>query len=346
VTIESSIAPHLRRDRTFPTRKSDEWQPPFPAFSARFPSSVTTVVMAYFGVQWPQGDPPPVVEPALAGLRAALAGTDGAGNVDLTRYVDEAGYETRIAIAYWDDPAVFDRWSDANPWITPERAGQGAGFFTEVLRPTVDRFETLFASGRLEGVSELSEGLSGEVREHGYWGGARDRMPLAQVDRLSPAGEPQLTVDGPVRTVTAGSNPCLIRSGQEWSGTADDERELYLNDVEPHLHAGMDFLRDEGRAVGCYLNRYMNVCDDEWNATEQTFGQSWWHSMEELDTWAEAHPTHLEIFRAAMRYLATMGANAKLNLYHEVSVAEGPSDTSFVYLDCHDRTGMLRAVTG
>jgi aldoxime dehydratase len=116
-----------------------------------------------------------------------------------------------------------------------------------------------------------------------------------------------------------------------------------LEDVEPPLRAGMDFLRDEGLGVGCYVNRYMTVVDEDWQPRDKTFGLSWWHSMEELDTWAEAHPTHLEIFRAALKYLGAMGADAKLRLYHEVTVSPR-DDAVFTYVDCHDRTGMLRAV--
>lgn len=53
-----------------------------------------------------------------------------------------------------------------------------------MLTPSVDRFETLFSNDRLDGVATLADSLSGKVREHGYWDGARDRMPLAQVDAL------------------------------------------------------------------------------------------------------------------------------------------------------------------
>ena len=341
--MDSAIAPHLRRERVLPTRKGADFQPPYPSFSARFPTTTTTVVMAYLGVQYPGDTPPDVAVEALTALRGDLGAEHGAKNVDLAQYVDEAGYGTRIVIAYWDDPQTFDTWSTAHPWVTPERAGRGVGFFTEVVRPGVERFETLFSSDRLEGVSELSDGLSDEIREHGYWGGARDRFPVAQNEALAPAGGPALVVDGPLRTVRTGTNPCLIRSGQEYAETAGTERAMYLDDVEPHLRAGMDYLRDDGRDIGCYLNRYMTVVDDDWRPTDKTFGLSWWRSLEDLDTWAESHPTHLAIFGAAMRYLSTMGPAANLRLFHEVTVPDD-GEAVFTYLDCHDRTGMLRAV--
>ena len=346
MNVESSIAPHLRRPRTRPTRKAEGFRPPYPSYSARFPVTTTRVVMAYFGLQYTGSVAPPAATTALEDLRADLGHTDGAKHVDVAEYVDEAGCRTRIVIAYWDDVAAFDRWTSGTPgWTDPWRADQGVGFFTEIVRPAMERFETLFSSRRLEGVSELSDGLSDEVREHAYWGGARDRMPLAQDDDLAPSGTPELVVEGPLRRVRPAHNLCLIRSGQEWTETAGDERAMYLEDVEPHLRAGMDYLRDDGRAIGCFSNRYLTVLDDTGGPTDKSFGMSWWRSMEELDTWAESHPTHLAIFRAAMKYLTTMGSAANLRLFHEVTVASA-DEQSFTYLDCHDRTGMLRAVTG
>ena len=147
--------------------------------------------------------------------------------------------------------------------------------------------------------------------------------------------------DGVVR-VSGQANLCLIRSGQEWSETAGDEQRMYLEDVEPVLRAGMDFLRDEGHGIGCYANRYMTVLDDAGRPLDKSFGMSWWHSLEALDTWAESHPTHVAIFRVALKYLGTMGAAAKLRLYHEVTVAAADQQR-LEYLDCHPATGLLRA---
>jgi aldoxime dehydratase len=139
-------------------------------------------------------------------------------------------------------------------------------------------------------------------------------------------------------------NLCLIRSGQDWSDTDGDERRMYLDDVEPVLRAGMDFLRDEGRAIGCYANRYMRVLDDHGDPVDKSFGMSWWHSLADLDRWAKDHPTHKAIFGQAMKYLSTMGPAARLRLYHEVTVAAA-EDQLFEYLGCHPRTGPLRAAT-
>jgi aldoxime dehydratase len=147
-----------------------------------------------------------------------------------------------------------------------------------------------------------------------------------------------------MRQVVRGQdNLCLIRSGQDWSDTDGGERRMYLDEVEPVLRAGMDFLRDEGRTAGCYANRYMRVIDDRGDPLDKSFGMSWWRSLADLDRWAKDHPTHKAIFGQAMKYLSTMGPAARLRLYHEVTVAAA-DDQHFEYLGCHPGTGLLRVL--
>ena len=47
---------------------------------------------------------------------------------------------------------------------------------------------------------------------------------------------------------------------------------MYLDDVEPVLREGMDFLRDNGRSIGCYANRYMTVIAADGTPTEKSYG--------------------------------------------------------------------------
>ena len=154
-----------------------------------------------------------------------------------------------------------------------------------------------------------------------------------------PAGEPVIERDGGRVRIRPASGICLIRSGQDWTDTDGDERRMYLDDVEPVLRAGMDFLRDEGAAIGCYANRYLTVVEDG-QPVDRTFGMSWWRSLAALERWAESHPTHVAIFGAAMRYLSTLGPAARLRLYHEVSVASA-DEQSFTYVDCVPGTGLF-----
>jgi len=159
---------------------------------------------------------------------------------------------------------------------------------------------------------------------------------------MAPAGTPGLVRDGERLRVKPHDNICLIRSGQDWSDTDAAERKMYLDDVEPVLREGMDFLRDDGRSIGCFANRYMTVLDANGQPTEKSYGMSWWKSLAALERWSESHPTHVRIFGAAMKYLSSLGPAAKLRLYHEVTVARA-ADQFFEYRGCHDRTRMLNA---
>jgi aldoxime dehydratase len=81
-------------------------------------------------------------------------------------------------------------------WLGDQHVTGDAGFFVEAVRPSTARFETLFSNDRLEGIARLAGTLSGEVAEHAYWGGARDRLPQAQADPLAPGDPPAPAGDG------------------------------------------------------------------------------------------------------------------------------------------------------
>jgi aldoxime dehydratase len=342
--MESAIPEHLRTARSRHRRIPDDYAPPYPGYVARHKPGVKRVVMAYLGVQY-RGEAPAAAAAALQRIVAAFAAADAPGHWDRASYVDEAGFTNVISIAYWDAPARFDAWFaiHGRDWTADLRAGEGIGYFIEVLRPAVERYETLFSNNeRAEGIAVLADGMSGLVQEHAYWGGARDRIPLSQTDEMAPVGIPRVVAEGPRRRVIPHGNLCLIRSGQDWADTEAEERRMYQHDVEPVLREGMDFLRDKGVAIGCFANRYMRVIDAAGAPLDKSFGMSWWKSLAALERWSESHPTHVAIFGAAMKYLMTLGPAAKLKLYHEVTVA-AVDEQLFEYLNCHDRTGMLRA---
>ncbi|QOZ56184.1 phenylacetaldoxime dehydratase family protein [Bradyrhizobium sp. CCBAU 53338] len=341
--MESAIPAYLETQRTRHKRVPDDYQPPYPSFVARYKPGVSRVVMAYFGVQH-RGAAQAAAMQALAEIAGLFAGEGGPTHWDRAHYVDQVGHGNTVSVAYWDNIARFDAWFAPAREAWTGRQRNGIGTFVEILRPAVARHETLFSSlGRPEGVAAIADGMSGEVQEHAYWGGMRDRIPLSQIDPMSPGGNPELIRDGTRLRVKANDNLCLIRSGQDWSDTEASERKLYLDDVEPVLREGMDFLRDDGLAIGCYANRYMQVLSADGKASEKSYGQSWWKSLAALERWAESHPTHVKIFGAAMKYLSTLGPSAKLRLYHEVTVAAA-DEQFFEYLNCHPKTGMLAAV--
>ena len=343
--MESAIPPHLQVARTRHRRVPDDYQPPYPAFVARHGAAVERVVMAYFGLQY-RGDAPPACATGLAWLEGQFAGPNGPKHWDRAAYRDEAGYDNIVSVAYWDDQQTFAAWFPAarEGWTGEQQEHSALGTFIEVLSPSVNDYETLFSSlGRPEGVAVVADSLSGDIMEHAYWGGMRDRIPRSQTNEMAPAGAPGLVREGERLRVKPHENICLIRSGQDWSDTDAAERKMYLDDVEPVLREGMEFLRDDGRSIGCFANRYMTVLDRDGQPTEKSYGMSWWKSLAALERWSESHPTHVRIFGAAMKYLSSLGPAAKLRLYHEVTVARA-DEQFFEYVNCHPQTGMLNAV--
>lgn len=345
--LESSIAAHLRRPDRTPRHAPGTYCPPLPGYSARFDEQVRVVTTACFGVQ--SRDPGhPLAFTALGELRERFAERNGPGAHDRARYVDGADYTTTMDIGYWTDPAAFERWyaSNGHSWTEPGRVIDGVGYFVEVASPGVERFETLVSTDdSAYGIGAVAPRTSGMIEEHGYWGSMRDRLPAAQDDRLQGGGAIDRRERGPLRTVRLHGNACLIRSGQDLAAASEAERNSYLRDIEPTLRAGMDFLRDEGAAIGCYDNRYMVVLDENDRPTGHTFGMSWWRDLASLEAWSASHPTHTRIFGAAMQHVATFKDESRLRLYHEVTVP-AKDEQWFRYLGCHDHTGLLRARSG
>jgi aldoxime dehydratase len=343
--MESAIPPHLQVTRSRHRRVPEDYQPPYPSFVARHRPAVERMVMAYFGIQY-RSAAPPARAAALSWIAETFAASGGPKHWDRAEYVDEAGYANVVSVAYWDEQKIFDAWFAAarEGWTGGKNSFAGLGTFIEVLSPSVNDYETLFSSlGRPEGIAALADAFSSEIMEHAYWGGMRDRIPNSQTSEMAPAGSPGLVRDGDRVRVKPHDNICLIRSGQDWGDTEAAERKMYLDDVEPVLREGMEFLRDEGLSIGCFANRYMKVVDRDGGPTEKSYGMSWWKSLAALERWAESHPTHVRIFGAAMKYLSSLGPAAKLRLYHEVTVARA-ADQFFEYRGCHERTGMLNAV--
>lgn len=345
--MESSIDKHLKCPRTLSRRVADDYQPPFPMYVARASEDLKQVVMGYFGIQYSGSGKK---EKALAALRhvvADFAATDGPDHYDLTHHTDNQGYDNLIALGYWRDPFAYQRWlaspAVASWWASDDRLADGIGFFREIVAPRAEQFETLYAfTNDFPGVGAIMDNVSGEIEEHGYWGSMRDRFPISQTDWMRPNGDLQIVHGNPEHggrvVVLAHDNIALIRSGQDWRAAEGDERKLYLEEIEPTLRAGMDFLRDNGKDVGCYSNRYVRSIDLDGNLLDESYDIGHWRSLDRLERWAESHPTHLRIFVTFFRVVAGL---SKLRLYHEVSVFDAQHQL-YEYVNCHPQTGMMR----
>ena len=103
----------------------------------------------------------------------------------------------------------------------------------------------------------------------------------------------------------------------------------------------MNELNGVGVVPDCYFNRYMQLRGDQ-GLIEKTYSLSAWRSLGDLERWVRAD-THLAIWRAAIKHYKQAGDDARLRLYHEMSVLKA-ADQSFAYFNCHHRTGMLKAL--
>jgi aldoxime dehydratase len=300
--------------------------------------------MAYFGAQQLALLPPD----ALAPIKAMFKTQPAPPYWLEAQSHDGAGYDTRVIIAYWHNAERFAEWRRASGferwWADPARETEPLGRFLEVVTPPMDHLEVAYSPPNLpQGAGNLQSHVSAcPVVEHAYWGSARDRIPASQRDALE-GDATRLTRarQGGARVrINPGRNVCMIRSGQDWSDTRDEERQIYLGQVRPKLIEGMTYLRDAGLPIGCFSCRFMQVLDDNGAATEKTFGQAYFSSLGALEQWAEHHPTHLAIFGTFMQTMAPLGDAMQLRLWHEVMVLPVEAQ-SFEYINCHDRTGLM-----
>lgn len=351
--LEAAIPDHLLTQRTQPSKLPEGYRPPFPAYTARFPRSLDGLVMAVIGFQWPAKMPcPDESQDNLVGFMRQQVGDVTPRHWDLASALDKENYQNVAVLAYWKswaelslwmDQSGFDRfWKELQPGCT-------VGWFKEVFSPSMDRLETVFSDNHTaEGIAHMRESMSGQLKEHVYWGSMRDRLPASQSDALVGDECLRLGEDQSQDTrsrkihVSGRKNLAMIRSGQDWSETDPHERDLYLRTMHPVLIEGMDFLEREGAILGCFSNRFMEVLDtdDPLNLVERTFGLGYFNDMASLEQWSKQHKTHLNIFARFIQYAAELQNNVKLKLFHEVMVLR-PEQQFFEYIGCHSGTGML-----
>ena len=362
MTLESAVPNHLAQERTIPSRLPSNYEPAFPAYSARFPKDVKDIVMAIIGAQHPS-KPVDSALPKLIGFLRECQEKYSSSYWEPASVTDHSGAFNEVVIAYWQSETQYHEWeveSGFHEWwqgLIPE--SEQHGWFLEVFLPTVDRFETVFSSNAddvNEGASYMRTRMSGPIQEHVYWGSMRDRLPASQTDVLEGTKDSStckgLSGDATSmkqrRRVRGKKNLAVIRSGQDWSVTNPHERKLYLETMHPMLIKGMDFLSDNGEEVGCFSCRFMDVLDPQSLSPriDKTFGLAYFDDLSSLEGWSKQHQTHLDIFGGFLQYAKKLhdeNLGVTLRLFHEVLVLE-PKQQHFEYVGCHEKTGMLAAI--
>ena len=180
---------------------------------------------------------------------------------------------------------------------------------------------------------------------NGYFGAARDRMPVSAIDPLeSPLGQTlparrEAASQGSRLRVQPPLNLVAIRSGQFWVNAQSEQRTDYLDRLQPKLLRGMKYLEDNKEASGCLSIRNMSNLDSAGDEIAETSTLAYFLSLGHLERWAESHETHLDIYRHAIAMNRKFGAKREVTTWHEVFALSGAA--SFEYVNCHPSTGLL-----
>lgn len=323
-----------------------DWEPPYPAYSAVLPAATERVVMAYYAIQHHGDDA--AAEAFATWLNASLGKKNAPAVANRARYRTANDLREDVFILYWLDGAAFHAWEQQAEswWLDPARLTGAAGYWREIWYPPLSYLETLLSSESPAGLAEAQVGVRGPIREHAYWGAARDRIPQSATDPLVTAhNHPTLTASpanskGQRLRVRPSGNLCLIRSGQNWSACGQDELAVYDQDLRPVLQAGMDFLRDNPLETGCLSCRFMNELALDGTPQKKSFGLACFLSLKHLEDWAKSHPTHLAIFGGFHQFVKKRNFEIELKLWHEIAVM--PAGSAFgEYLNCDPESGLL-----
>jgi aldoxime dehydratase len=319
----------------------ENWEPPYPAWSAQPRSEKTTI--AYLAAQ--HRDRAAALA-GLSGIRTFLEQGERPFLVDYALSTMKNGITDAFAVAYFNGPEHFLAWAQQSGfdgwWKSDERLSEECGYWQERLTLPSERMETLHSSAVQDGCAHAAA-LQGPVREHAYWGGMRDRIPLSRHDWLETPMTDLLAradVQPASRVVVeAPLNFCIIRSGQDLNDAVEEERVVYQDVVKPNLIAGMEFLAEEGLEIGCAASRYAFEITPDGTELPRTFGNCLFVSMKHLEDWSKSHPTHLAIFGSFFKLLKARDYQLGLRLWHEVVVLPG-DEQHFEYVNCHPRTGL------
>jgi aldoxime dehydratase len=266
------------------------------------------------------------------------------------RATDEAGYTNGILVAYWTDPTAFLRWqrnSGCGDWFSaPERLSEGHGYWRETLCVPYDRHETIYSSPNYPiGFGRTPDSTIVSITTNGYFGAARDRIPVSAIDTLdSPWGTtlpPAATPQSAGRRLLARvpHNVAMLRSGQYWEGAGEEQSRDYLEALQPKLMRGMNYLREHKAATGCMSLRVMTNLNEDGSPRSETSVAGYFVAMENLEGWAKSHETHLDIYRHAIAMNRLHKEKREVTTWHELfALQEGHA---FEYINCHPETGML-----
>lgn len=324
-----------------------EWEPPVPAWSAKIEPDCTEVVVGYIGVQIHQDSDEKATK--FHSWYTEMMSTENAPiHTERGRVTDSANYINDFYISYWNSKEEYEKWRSStaysNWWNDEARTNEGLGYWSEPMIVPTERFETLFSSEDKAGAAVIFNEYKGPIKEHNYFGGMRDRFPIAEVNLLV-GNQEELKEESVIDSIgkrvhlKTPENLAIIRSAQNLTQSSKEEKRRYDDEVYPHLIAGMEFISSNPQETGCCSSRFSEELTLSGEVTNKTFGFAYFLTLGHLEKWSKTHPTHLKIFHSFLEMMQTMEQPVDIKLWHEVSVL--PEGQTFEYINCHPKTGLL-----
>ncbi len=263
---------------------------------------------------------------------------------------DEAGLENTILAAYWTEPGGYARsagTAGSARGSRPTRNARGGRLLVgSWWRPTTATRLSTSAPGYRIGLGRTPDSEIVPITTNGYFGAARDRVPLSAIDPLDAPGEglmpPAAAPDSRGRHLLAmvPHNTTVLRSrrnpGEALGGEQLDD---YLHALQPKLLRGSARLVAHRRSTGCLSLRIMTNLNEDGSPRAEASVYAAFLSIVQLETWAASHETHLDIYQHAIAMNRLHKEKREVVTWHELFVLQ--MGNLFEYVNCHPRTGLL-----
>jgi hypothetical protein len=306
-----------------PASQPEGFIAPYDAFEPRF-RELNDLVLVIFGIEIRSGDASTVRLRLLRELGRADGPEilehgsvkSGFGSNCLTWF---AYWKTQGAYAAWQANSAIDELFEDKHYLTGD-----IGIWREYCHISLDHNETSYSrKNDVTGIANLSDAME-ITPTHGYWGSLRDRMVATAQHELQGESEhrelaAEVTLGKRIR-IQAKKNSCLIKTTQDLSQISEEQLAIYTDRVEPALHSGIKFIRENAAETGCIGMRFIQELNASGEIGNRTIGVGYFASLGHLEKWTHTHPTHIEIMTQFGHMVEQFQGQPGLNLWHEVTV--------------------------
>lgn len=315
------------------------------AWTADF--NIELLVFAQFGIQIKNGtDLSGYIEQFVKAFNAP----NGPAHVDRAVHQDIDEYVNHIFLVYWDNKESFEKWNSSSViekyWGESAVPAQDIGLWREIVFISNDHIETIHSGENYDnGVSNFLPLKYTKVHE--YWGSMRDRIQSSARENFDTAYDKKILQSttgmsiGKRIRVYPPDNICLIRTAQNWSQCSNEERNTYLELVEPTLKEGSEYIRQNPSETGCLSSKFVYEIASNGESLDKSCTIAYFLSLAHLEEWAKSHPSHLKIYKTFFEMLKKHNFLTELALWHEVSILK-TDQVIFEYINCHSSTGLLK----